>query len=96
MALAGTAIQEVRDVRITDHVLLFIEAKRPHAYNIKPLDNQYIWYGERQNRAALNIFAECWQSGFWPTYYGSGLTASPSEFFEKQIENEPSIPAEAA
>jgi len=96
MALISTAIHEVMGYQVTDHVLLFIEPKRPHAYNIKPLDNQYIWYGKRQNRAALNIFAECLQSGFWPTYYGSGLSASPSDFFEKQIDNEPSIPAEAA
>lgn len=96
MGLISTAMEEVTGVRVTDHVLLFIETKRPYAYNIKPVDNQYIWYGQRQNRAALNIFAECWESGFWPTYYSSGLTASPSDLFEKQIENEPSIPAEAA
>lgn len=96
MALIGTALEEVTGERVTDHVLLFIEPKRPYAYNIKPIDNQYIWYGQRQNRAALNIFSECLESGFWPTYYGSGFTASPSDFFEKQIENEPSIPSEAA
>ncbi|MEI4482192.1 MULTISPECIES: PD-(D/E)XK nuclease-like domain-containing protein [unclassified Phyllobacterium] len=96
MALAGTALEIVTGQRIMDHVLLFIEPKRPFAYNIKPIDNQYIWIGARQNRAALDIFADCWERKHWPTYYGSGLTASPSDYFEKQIENEPSIPAEAA
>ncbi|PRD42153.1 hypothetical protein C5748_18145 [Phyllobacterium phragmitis] len=96
LALAGTALEILNGRQITDHVLLFIEPKRPYAYNIKPVDNQYIWYGARQNRAALDIFADCMSKGFWPTYYSSGYTASPSDFFEKQIENEPSIPAEAA
>lgn len=96
MASISTAIEQITGTRTTDHVLLFIETKRPWAYNIKPVDNQYIWYGERQNRAALDIFAECMKTGFWPTYYGSGYTASPSDYFEKQIENDPSIPSEAA
>ena len=96
MALISSAIEEVLGIRTTEHFLLFIEAKRPFAYNIKPVDNQYIWYGQRQNRAALNIFADALRSGVWPTYFGNGITASPSDFFEKMIDNEPSIPAEAA
>lgn len=96
MALAGSALELLTGRRITDHVLLFVETKRPYAYNIKPVDAQYVWLGARQNRAALDILAECLRTKFWPTYYGSGYTASPSDFFEKQIENEPSIPAEAA
>lgn len=95
LALAGSAIKEVRGTTIRDHVLLFIEPKRPYAYNIKPVDIQYIELGERQNRAALNIFSECWNAGFWPTYYGSGITCSPTDQFEKMIENEPSIPKAA-
>ncbi|MEO3387358.1 PD-(D/E)XK nuclease-like domain-containing protein [Mesorhizobium sp. CAU 1741] len=96
MGLIGTALEAVTGRRVTDHVLLFIEPKRPHAYSIKPLDNQYVWLGKRQNRAALNIFAECIERQFWPTYYGSGITISPSDWLEKQIDNEPSIPSEAA
>jgi hypothetical protein len=92
LALAGTAIEEVRNVKIKDHVLLFIEPKRPFAYSIKPIDIQYIEYGARQNRAALDVFAQCWEAGYWPTYYGSGITISPTDQFEKMIENEPSIP----
>ncbi|NTJ67573.1 hypothetical protein G6M50_06315 [Agrobacterium rhizogenes] len=95
LALAGTALKEVRNIEIRDHVLLFIEVKRPYAYNIKPVDNQYIDFGARQNRAALNVFAECWNTKFWPTYFGSGITVSPSDQFEKMIENEPSIPKAA-
>lgn len=95
LALAGTALKEVRGVEIRDHVLLFIEPKRPYAYNIKPIDAQYIELGARQNRAALNAFAECWNSGFWPTYWYSGVTISATDQFEKMIENEPSIPKAA-
>jgi hypothetical protein len=96
MGLVSSAIEAVLGIKTTAHVLLFIETTRPYAYNIKPVDNQYIWYGQRQNRAALDIFAEAMRTKYWPTYFGSGTTASPSDWFEKSIENEPAIPAEAA
>lgn len=95
LALAGTALKMTRGVEIRDHVLLFIEPKRPYAYNIKPIDAGYIDIGQRQNRAALDVFASCWEAGYWPTYYGSGITCSPTDQFEKMIENEPSIPKAA-
>ncbi|WP_369523147.1 PD-(D/E)XK nuclease-like domain-containing protein [Brucella anthropi] len=96
MALAGSALELLTRRRSLIMCFCLSRPKRPYAYNIKPVDAQYVWLGARQNRAALDILAECLSTGVWPTYYGSGLTASPSDFFEKQIENEPSIPAEAA
>ena len=96
MALAVMGLETVSNHRITDHVLLFIETKRPYAYNIKPVDAQLIHLGMRQCRAAINVFAECISKGDWPTYYGSGQTISSPDWFEKQIDREPSIPQEAA
>lgn len=96
LGLVSTALDVVAGIQTTEHLLLFIETGRPWAYNIKPIDNQYIWNGQRQNRAALNIFAEALRTGFWPTYYSSGYTASPPDWFEKSLDNDPSIPAQAA
>ncbi|MDO9416988.1 PD-(D/E)XK nuclease-like domain-containing protein [Pararhizobium sp.] len=96
MALAVMGLEAVSKQQITDHVLLFIEGKRPYAYNIKPIDPQLIYLGMRQCRAAIDVFADCWKRQEWPTYYGSGQTLSSPDWFDKQIEREPSIPKEAA
>lgn len=96
LALACMGLEALTKKQVTDHVLLFIETKRPWAYNIKPIDPQIIDLGMRQLRAAINVFSECINSGVWPTYYGSGITLSSPDWFDKQIEREPSIPQEAA
>lgn len=96
MALACMGLEELTARQVTDHVLLFIEVKRPWAYNIKPVDSAFIYNGMRQCRAAIDVFSACWRDKFWPTYYGSGLTLCSPEWFDKQIDREPSIPSEAA
>ncbi len=96
MALASTALERAAGIQTTEHVLLFLETERPWAYDLLPLDNQYIWDGMRQNRAALDVFAECMRTKFWPTYFTSGYTASPPDWLEKSLDNDPSIPAQAA
>lgn len=87
-------VAKLLGMTVTNHVLLFIETKRPYAYNIKPIDTQYIWFGMRQNMAAIQILRDGLATKYWPTYFGSGITACPTEYFEKQIENEPSIPGD--
>lgn len=96
MALACMGLEEIQRRQVANHVLLFIEAKRPWAYNIKPLDAAFIYNGMRQCRAAIDVFAACWRDQFWPTYYGSGITLSSPEWFDNQIDREPSIPSEVA
>lgn len=96
LALACMGLEALTKRQVTDHVLLFIETKRPWAYNIKPIDPPLIDLGMRQLRAAIKVFAECINSGIWPTYYGSGIVLSSPDWFDKQIEREPSIPQEAA
>lgn len=96
LGLACMGLEALTKKRVTDHVLLFIETKRPWAYNIKPIDPQMIHLGMRQLRAAIDVFADCMKTGAWPTYYGSGITLSSPDWFDKQIDREPSIPQEAA
>lgn len=96
LGLACIGLEALTKRRVTDHVLLFIETKRPWAYNIKPIDPQMIHLGMRQLRAAIDVFADCMKTGVWATYYGSGITLSSPDWFDKQIEREPSIPQEAA
>lgn len=96
LALACMGLEALTKKRVTDHVLLFIETKRPWAYNIKPIDPQLIYLGMRQVRAAIDVFAECIKTGIWPTYHSSGLTLYSPDWLEKQLDREPSIPQEAA
>lgn len=96
MALSCMGLEFLTRQMVTDHVLLFMEVKRPWAYNIKPVDSQFIHLGMRQCRAAIDVFAHCWRDDFWPTYYGSGIVLCSPDWFDKQIDREPSIPQEAA
>lgn len=96
LALAVMGLEAVTGRRVQEHVLLFIETNRPYAYNIKPVDNEAIHIGMRQCRAALNIFAECWEKQEWPTYFGSGLGLSLPKYTVDAVDREPSIPKEIA
>lgn len=96
LALAVMGLEAVTKQKVTEHVLLFIETARPWAYNIKPVDNEAIFVGMRQCRAAMNVFAECWAKQEWPTYYGSGGSLSLPKYTVDAVDREPSIPKDIA
>lgn len=93
MALAITCLEEVGQRQVNEAVLLFVETTRPYAFNIKPLDNGDIHTAMRQNRRALNIFAECLASGDYPTYADNMRTWSAPQWWSDRYENDPTLPA---
>ena len=57
LALAEDGLRETRGQIIRERVLVFVESKRPHAINIKPVVEDAINWGRRQNRRAIDRFA---------------------------------------
>ena len=92
MALAITALEEVGGSRVDEAVLLFVETSYPYAFNIKPLDNGDIYTAMRQNRRALDTFAECLNRGEWATYSDSTFTWSAPKWWSDRMENDPTLP----
>lgn len=92
MALAITSLEEVGPSRINESVLLYVETSYPYAFNIKPLDNGDLYTAMRQNRRALNTFAECLRTGDWPSYPDSTFTWSAPKWWTDRMEKDPSLP----
>lgn len=76
MALGGAGIEHItgRKLGTDDYHLFFIEDKRPHAYNLKPLSSDYIGKGAELARKALIAMAECLNKDEWPSYLDHGKT----------------------
>lgn len=92
MALAITAMETVGAVKVAESVLLFVENSYPYAYNIKPLDNGDVYTAMRQNRRAIDTFAECLARNDWPTYADNMLTWSAPKWWSDRHENDSTLP----
>ncbi len=92
MALAITCLEEVGQKQVKEAVLLYVETSYPYAFNIKPLDNGDVYTAMRQNRRALNIFAECLAAGDWPSYSDSMLTWSAPKWWSDRHEKDNTLP----
>lgn len=92
MALAITSLEEIGQKHVEEAVLLFVETSYPYAFNIKPLDNGDVYTAMRQNRRALNIFAECLAANDWPTYADSERTWSAPKWWTDRHDNDPTLP----
>ncbi|WP_246675734.1 PD-(D/E)XK nuclease-like domain-containing protein [Mesorhizobium sp. B1-1-4] len=92
MALAITCLEEVGQRQVNEAVLLFVETSYPYAFNIKPLDNGDIHTAMRQNRRALNVFADCLKANDWPTYADNTLTWSAPKWWCDRHEHDSTLP----
>lgn len=88
LALAAEGLLEVADLRITDFFLVFVETKRPHLINVKPITAHMIHRGQQQLRRAVRKFADCLEKNEWPGYPDDGIAASFTDFLEKRLDRE--------
>lgn len=88
LALAHEAILETTGRTMEDHVLVFIESKRPCEINIKPLEPVAIEYGRRQLKRALVKFAGAVSSGKWPGYEDDEVPAGLPDWLAKRLARE--------
>lgn len=59
--------------------VVFVEKDAPHVVVGYPIDEEAITWGERQNRAALDMFARCRDAGRWPGYDDLGIVGPDGE-----------------
>lgn len=86
-ALVGEAFRQVLGFEMTDFVLVWIEGDNPWAVNVSPVDPEWISYGARRNRRAIDKFAKCIEAGEWPAY-PSEITTSMPDWLRKRVETE--------
>lgn len=65
-ALVNLGAHKVLKLKNTSFSLVFVESEPPHCVRIVTMRDEDLARGERQNRAALHIFAKCLASNEWP------------------------------
>jgi hypothetical protein len=78
-ALTRRAAREVLGFKSIEFHLCFVEVKRPHCVRVVTLKDSDLDLGERENQAAIQIFARCLKSGHWP---GPGGDRPDAEYIE--------------
>lgn len=87
-ALIGQGLKEVLGIDMTDFVLVWCEKAAPFDINISPIDGEWLAWGHRQNRKAIEIFARCWEAKKWPGYVQEITTGMPDwvrKSFQQQV-----------
>ncbi|GLY32001.1 PD-(D/E)XK nuclease-like domain-containing protein [Kineosporia sp. NBRC 101731] len=70
-------------IRSTGHddnppfLFVFVETEAPHFVAVVELDDAFLDRGERRNRAGMERWANCRESGIWPGYTEEIQTISP-------------------
>lgn len=88
--LASLGMKAVMGVEMTDFVLVWVEKTPPYAVNVSPVDQEWIFWGRRQLRRAIDRFAECIEKNDWPGYRGEITTCMPDWLrtrFEREDKN---------
>ena len=97
-ALTGIALKAVCGIEMTDFVLVAVEKEPPYAVNVIPVDPNWIAFGRRQVRRAIDTFARCLEAKEWPAFEGENIAYLP-EWLRKRLEQDSDIgalPQEAA
>lgn len=73
---------------LTDHILPFVETKRPYAINIKPLSPLAIEYGRRQLERGLGKFARAVGTDCWDGYEDDEVEADLPVYLKDRLSKE--------
>lgn len=65
-ALICRAAREVLKIEKPTFTLVFVEKKRPYCVRTVEIKENDLALGEQANRKAIDAFAQCIESGFWP------------------------------
>lgn len=88
MALAGIGMWEILRREIEEFVVVAIESDRPHGIRIAPVAHKDISRARSLLRQGLNLFVECMEEGYWPSYDDQdNLYVGRSEYAAKQIDS---------
>lgn len=84
-ALIRAGMKAALGVEMSDFVLVWVEKTPPYAVNITIVDPEWIEWGSRQLRRAVDTFARCVAANEWPAY-PSDSTISMPEYLRKSFE----------
>jgi len=73
----------------TSFTLAWVEVDPPHIVRPEPIRDVDLARGELQNRAALRLFADCWERGQWPGpgHESAGVTVGLPPWDQKKIDD---------
>lgn len=74
---------------------VWVEKSEPHCVSVKPIDDEDIIRGSKQNRVAIRKFEKCWKEQRWPAPGEDGdeerplrLSDRAREYIDKRLERE--------
>lgn len=88
LALVGDLFKRVLGREPDEYVLVFVETGAPWSVNVTPVDKEWVWYGHRQNRRAIERFREGIKTGQWPGYDDDGRTACIPDWYRRRLEED--------
>jgi len=68
--------------------MVYAETKPPHVVTVRPVDDNFIYWGMCVARRALRKFAECMEKQEWPGYETDGIPISPPDWLSKKLTQE--------
>lgn len=86
-ALAGAGMEAALGTKMTDFVLVWMEKKPPYAVRVSPVDNEWLYWAQRQLRRAIDTFAKCIETNTWPGYQGEASIHMP-QWLRSRFEDE--------
>jgi hypothetical protein len=86
-SLAGLGMEATLGTKMTDFVLVWLEKKPPYAVRVSPVDNEWLYWAQRQLRRAIDTFAKCVETNDWPGYSGEAAIHMP-QWLRSRFEDE--------
>lgn len=87
LALAGISMFNLTQQTIDTMWLVCVESKRPHAIHVASLSPTALHWARIKLRKALDVMAECLESGYWPSFGSDGQPYSPTKYEEEELTN---------
>lgn len=94
MALAGICFEKVTGVTVDSFWIVAVESKRPHAIHVATLSTDMVHWARIRLRHAIDVFAQCLETGIWPAYDADGQEVAADKKYDF-LQNGGLLPKEA-
>lgn len=88
LALVDLAFKRVLGREVEMFGMVYAETTPPYIVTVRPVADQFVYWGACIARRALRTFAACMESGQWPGYAEDGQYIHTPEWLERRLADE--------